>query len=321
MRLPMQATPLSVPDYDRLVLKLGEASVKKHFDAYADVDWDHPDHRIEHDDPRFELDDDEPLGGTEWYRSLPQASRARIGLHMVASRMHTGIDFEGILSRGLLEFASMRPCGSPELRYAYHEVIEEGQHSLMFQELVHRAGMKTDGLNAFERWASRAVPRLGRTFPEYFFVHVLAGEAPVDQLQRRILDRKRAVHPLLRRIMQIHVTEEARHICFAEQFLDRHVPCLGAIKTARLAIGVPFVVHGTVLTMMRTPRDVVRAHAIPRAVVREAERSARHAAQVEEGVAPIRARMARLGVLDARTAPLWRWLGLLPPSQTPLLLA
>jgi hypothetical protein len=317
----MQTNTGDTNDYERLVRKLGEASVRKHFDAYADVPWNDPDHRIDLDDPRFELDDDEPLGGTDWYRSLPQHRRSQIGLHMVASRMHTGIDFEGILSRGLLELASARRCGSAEMRYAYHEVIEESQHSLMFQELVHRIGMPTDGISAFERWASRSVPRLGRTFPECFFVHVLAGEAPVDQLQRRMLERKRALHPLLRRIMQIHVTEEARHICFAEQFLDRNVPCLGPVKALRLAVTTPFVVATTVGTMMRTPRDVVRAHAIPRSVVREAEASERHAIQVEEGVAPIRALMARLGVLDARTAPLWRWLGLLPRAKEPLLLA
>ena len=310
-----------VSGYERTVRKLGQASVKKHFDAYADIDWDHPAHRIEADDPRFELDDDEPLGATDWYRALPQATRARIGLHVVASRMRTGIDFEAILSRGLLELASVRACGSAELRYAYHEVIEESQHSLMFQELVHRTGMATEGLSGFERFASRGVPRLGRTFPECFFVHVLAGEAPVDQLQRRLLARARPVHPLLRRIMQIHVTEEARHICFAEQFLDRNVPCLGPIKAWRLAIGAPFIIQSTVATMLRTPRDVVRAHAIPRAVVREADSGLVHARQLEEGIAPIRARMATLGVLDAHTAPLWRWLGLLPAQTASRLLS
>lgn len=307
--------------YGALVARLSESSVKKHFDAYADVDWNHQDHRIAQDDPRFELGDDDPLGGTAWYRALPQSRRARIGLHFVASRMRTGIDFENVLSRGLLEFANTRPCGSPELRYAYHEVIEEGQHSLMFQELVHRTGLPVDGLTGFEAWGAKRVPELGRTFPECFFVHVLAGEAPIDHLQRRMLDGARTLHPLLRRIMQIHVIEEARHICFAEHYLDRHVPCLGAVRAFRLRAFVPFIVRATCLQMMRIPRDVVRAEAIPRVVVREAERSPQQRTLIEDSLRPIHRRMTELGILSKRTLPLWRFLGVGPSATTPLALA
>ena len=312
MRSPTHTQPLDPSGYDRLVRKLGEASVKKHFDAYADIDWDHPDHRIEPDDPRFELDDDEPLGATEWYRALPQASRARIGLHVVASRMRTGVDFEAILSRGLLELASTRPCGSPELRYAYHEVIEESQHSLMFQELVHRTGMVTDGLSGFERFASRGVPRLGRTFPECFFVHVLAGEAPVDQLQRRLLARARPVHPLLRRIMQIHVTEEARHLCFATRFMEENVPRLGTLRSWQLRTCAPFVLAGTVAPMLRVPTDVVRAFAIPRAIVRQAHQSPLHRARVHDGLRAVHRLCERVGLVTPTTERLWNWFGLAP---------
>src|SRR3989454_8600620 len=34
---------------------------------------------------------------------------------------------------------------SPEFRYVYHEVIEEAQHSLMFQEFVNRSGFDIPG--------------------------------------------------------------------------------------------------------------------------------------------------------------------------------
>ncbi len=86
------------------------------------------------------------LGATAWYRSQPQPVRARIGLHMVATFMKIGLEFEGVLKRGLLEFAANLPNGAPEFRYAYHEVIEEAQHSLMFQEFVNRTGFDTPGL-------------------------------------------------------------------------------------------------------------------------------------------------------------------------------
>ena len=55
--------------------------------------------------------------------------------------MKIGLIFESVLKRGLLEFASTLPNGAPEFRYAYHEVIEEAQHSLMFQEFINRTDL------------------------------------------------------------------------------------------------------------------------------------------------------------------------------------
>jgi hypothetical protein len=225
--LPAARSTRPVEPYADVLARLSARSVTKHFDAYADVDWDHPDHRIDQDDPRFELAPDDPLGATDWYADLPQPARARLGLHMIVARMRTGIEFENILSRGLLEFASTRPNGSPEFRYAMHEVIEEGQHSLMFQEFVNRSRLDPQGLKGVHLALARRVPVLGRRFPERFFLHVLAGEAPIDFVQKTLLASRRSPHPLLKRIMQIHVTEEARHICFASRFLTEHVPRLG----------------------------------------------------------------------------------------------
>ena len=74
--------------------------------------------------------------------------RARIGLHMIATFMKIGLQFESVLKRGLLEFALELPNGSPEFRYAYHEVIEEAQHSLMFQEFVNRTRLRHPGPGA-----------------------------------------------------------------------------------------------------------------------------------------------------------------------------
>jgi hypothetical protein len=225
--------------------------------------------------------------------------------------MKTGVEFEAVLSRGLLEFASTRPNGSPEFRYAYHEVIEESQHSLMFQEFVNRSGFDVRGLGGLEALGARRVPRLGRTFPEVFFLHVLAGETPIDWVQRRALARNGGPqHPLVRRIMQIHVTEEARHLCFAERFLEESVPRLGAFARARLRLSAPFILAGTVAPMLRLPGDVVRAHAIPAEVVREVHASPVHRARVREGIHPVRELCARIGILTPRLERLWTWLGL-----------
>jgi hypothetical protein len=163
-----------VDAFDALVRRLNDQSVRKHFDAYEDVPWD--EHPIDPDDPRWELGSDDPLGATEWYRSLPPVSRSALGLHLVASKMQVGYFFEGVLKRGLLEHAQQLAAGSPELRYVYHEVIEEAHHSQMFQEFCGRAGHGTVAKVPLDaRIGSRFVVRLARSFPELFFVFVLGG--------------------------------------------------------------------------------------------------------------------------------------------------
>jgi hypothetical protein len=70
--------------YNELLHRLSHQSVVKHFDAYADIPWDSEEYRVDAEDPRWELPDDGGLGATAWYRALPPATRARIGIHTYA---------------------------------------------------------------------------------------------------------------------------------------------------------------------------------------------------------------------------------------------
>src|SRR5213593_2508472 len=252
----------AVESFPALLARLSRQSVVKHFDAYADIDWDAAESRIDPDDPRWTWGDDDVLGATAWYRAQPEGVRARIGLHMIATFMKLGVQFEGVLKRGLLEFASRLPNGSPEFRYVYHEVIEEAQHSLMFQEFVNRTGFDIPGLPAHEERMSRVVVRFARTFPELFFFFVLGGEDPIDHVQRQALRSDRPIHPLLKRIMQIHVTEEARHLCFARHYLMQRVPELGVVRRTALAVRAPLILAVMAQLMMRPSREIVRTYGI-----------------------------------------------------------
>src|SRR5215469_7576153 len=189
-----------IEEYESLVRRLSRQSVVKHFDAYADIDWDSDAFRIDPEDPRWQLGPDDVLGATSWYQSQPEGIRSRIGLQMDATFMKIGVLFENVLKRGLLDFASRLPNGAPEFRYCYHEAIEEAQHSLMFQEFVNRTGFDVPGLGRLDRMGSEMVVKLGRKFPELFFIFVLAGEDPIDHVQRQALRQDRSrIHPLLLR--------------------------------------------------------------------------------------------------------------------------
>ena len=305
-----EARTRTAESYRELVARLSRQSVVKHFDAYADIPWDDPDYQIDPEDPRWELSTDDTLGATAWYRAQPAGVRARIGLHMVATFMRIGVEFEGVLKRGLLDFAARLPGDAPELRYVYHEVIEEAQHSLMFQEFVNRTGFEVPGLPPLMRLGTRQVIRFARTFPELFFVFVLGGEDPIDHVQREMLRSGRPIHPLLRRIMQIHVTEEARHLCFARHYLKERVPGLGRVRRAALAIGAPVVLSIMAQLMMQPSPPIVREYRIPRQVLGEVyTNNPAHRAKTLDALEKVRSLATDLGLVTPGTRRLWQALG------------
>jgi len=297
--------------YQHLLRRLSHQSVVKHFDAYADIDWNAGEYRIDPEDPRWELDADDVLGATAWYRAQAQPLRARLGLHLVATKMKIGTQFENALQRGLLEFAWSLPNGAPEFRYVYHEVIEEGQHSLMFQEFVNRTGFDVPGLGFWDRLGARRVIATARRFPALFFVFVLGGEDPIDHVQRTELRRGHDIHPLLRRIMQIHVTEEARHLCFARSYLRGQVPRLGAARRASLALQAPLVLGQMAQAMLRPSSDVVRTYAIPADVIAEAyTKNPRHRENTMATLGKLRDLCREIGIVTPWSVPLWRRAGI-----------
>ena len=298
--------------YRQLIARLSRQSVEKHFDAYADVDWDSEEFRIDPADPRWELRAElDPLAATAWYRGLPAEQRTRLGLDLVASKMKLGLQFENILKRGLLEFAWRLPNQSPEFRYAYHEVIEEAQQSLMFQEFVNRSGFDAGGLRPIEMFGTNVIVSLGRRFPELFFFFVLGGEDPIDHVQRRALRASDPSHPLLERIMRIHVTEEARHLSFARHYLKRQVPQLGRIRRAVLGGAVPLILASMAQMMLLPSRQVVVRHQIPRDVLREAYKdNPDHRSETGESLRKVRRLAEEVGLLGPIYRRLWATLGL-----------
>ena len=297
--------------YTELVERLSHQSVVKHFDAYIDVPWDEPEYRIHPDDPRWELPADSALGGTAWYRSQPPHVRARMGLHGIAANMKAGLQFESILKRGLLEYAFGLPDHSAEFRYVYHEVIEEAQHSLMFQEFVNRAGLEVAGLTWDLKFGARRVIGMARRFPALFFVFVLGGEDPIDHVQRTALPSGRELHPLLERVMRIHVTEEARHLSFARQYLRANVPSLSRRKRHAIAVQAPIILATMASVMMRPPKTLVRTYGIPKDVLAEAYGPASPSRdEVRASLRKVRNLLIELGLVTPVSKKMWQAFGI-----------
>src|SRR5438067_2410245 len=113
--------------YARLLGRLSHQSVVKHFDAYADIDWEAAEFRVDPEDPRWELSADDPLGATAWYRAQSPATRARLGLHLVATKMRIGAQFENALQApfilGPMAQIMMRPSGHLVRTYAIPKAV------------------------------------------------------------------------------------------------------------------------------------------------------------------------------------------------------
>ena len=131
--------------YEERLQTLSEASVEQHFDAFADIDWDHPDFAIDPTDERWILPEADMLGRHPWYQALPKDEQIRVGLYRQANVTKVGLQFEQVLIAGLMNYAFGLPNGSPEFRYATHEATEECHHTQMFQEFVNRSGQDVGG--------------------------------------------------------------------------------------------------------------------------------------------------------------------------------
>ncbi|NLU69823.1 diiron oxygenase [Streptomyces sp. HNM0574] len=255
--------------YDEVLRTLSEGSVHTHFDAFTDIDWDNPDWTIDLKDPRWVLPEVDPLGGHPWYQAQPLERQIEIGLWRMVNITKVGMQFENVLIRGAMDYLFSLPNGKPEFRYLTHECTEETHHTQMFQEFVNRSGCDVPGGRPSFRVLSRFLPLAGSLWPEVFFTGVLAGEEPIDHVQKAILRSGATQHPLLRRIMQIHVAEEARHISFAHEFLRQKTPELGKFRKGALSVAYPLVMRTLGDVIMIPGKRMTTELGVPRRVIRD----------------------------------------------------
>jgi P-aminobenzoate N-oxygenase AurF len=295
--------------YEERLRTLSEGSVHHHFDAFLDIPWDDPAYAIDHDDPRWVLPKVDPLGAHRWYQGLPLDRQVRIGLWRQANVLRVGWMFENVLIRGAMQYVFKLPNGSAEFRYLTHEVTEETHHTQMFQEFVNRAGVPVPGAGRGFRRVSPLLPLVGNLFPAAFFTGVLAGEEPIDHVQKNVLRADGEVHPLLRRIMQIHVAEEARHISFAHEWLRRHVPRLSRIDRALLSVAYPVIMRWLCDVIVIPPRALTKELGIPRSVVKDVYwRSDTSRTMLRDLFADVRALAEETGLMNPVSRQVWKLL-------------
>lgn len=255
-------------EYYALLQQLSQASVDQHFEAFKDIPWDDPEYAYDPTDERFILPEADELGAHPWYKALPRDEQIRIGAYRFAQVAKVGRQFEQILIAGLMHHLIPMGNQNPEFRYAMHEATEECHHIQMFQEAVNRSGQGAVGVAPFWTKLAPLVTGFGLWFPELFFIGILGGEEPIDHLQKSIM-RAGGTHPLIDRVMQIHIAEEARHIGFAHHYLEHHWKDLGFFKRHFLRYAFPIVMRVLCDIIMVPSKADRMAMGIPDKVKRE----------------------------------------------------
>ncbi|WP_067562106.1 AurF N-oxygenase family protein [Nocardia acidivorans] len=293
--------------YNETLSTLSEGSVHRRFDPFLDIAWDDPSFVIEPDDERWILPTADPFGAHPWYRALPREQQIRIGMWRQANIAKVGLQFENILIRGLMQYVFTLPNGSPEFRYSTHEAAEECNHTQMFQEVVNRIGMDVPGMSRTTRALAPIIPLVPILFPTWFFVMVLAGEEPIDHGQKAILRSDTEMHPMITRVMQIHVAEEARHISFAHEYVEHHAPTLAPISRFALSLLTPITMRVALWLIAVPPRRFRREFDVPRAVFKDVYwRSPESRQALTDFFADVRMLTTNAGLMNPLARLLWK---------------
>lgn len=274
-------------------------------------------------DPIVDLDFDAPLVdgkyflppkvvsiyGTELWESLTEEQRIEVSRQEMANILSVGIWFENLLNRALLIRLMREDPAAATSHYELTEMGDECRHMTMFGKVIERCGARAYPMRWWERGAMHVIPLLMRG--TLLWVITLVGEELFDALQREIKDDP-DLQPLVARLMQIHVTEEARHIGFARDGVMRRAPIRSRWETL-----VAANLHGlggpSFRRLFTNPAMYQRAGLDnPREVSRIARNNPHfHASQVLS-FAPLAAFLTQAGLMGPLGRRLWQRTGFLP---------
>ncbi|MFG2334007.1 diiron oxygenase [Streptomyces sp. NPDC048604] len=194
--------------------RLLQTSAAHSFDPVTDIDWEAP---LE-EGAWFCVPERLSLYGTPLWEQMDQRQRIELSRHEFASLAGVGSWLELCLIQMLARYLTTRNLKDARTHYALTEMGDETRHITMFGMLHRKLDCPEYGPPAYLR---RVFAAGSLAFQDLStFALTLVTEELLDRFQREIA-RDERVQPLIRRICQIHVIEEARHVSFARTEL-RH---------------------------------------------------------------------------------------------------
>ena len=278
--------------------RLLRSSARMSYDPDVDLDWDAP----LAEGLWFMQPERLSLYGTAMWDRLTDQQRIELSRHEVASIASVGLWFELILMQMMARELYDADHTSDRTHYALTEMGDECRHSIMFGRAIARCGVPAYGPSAH-------VHRLGRGFKAVAsgvsaYASILVAEEILDRWQRELM-RDERVQPLIRMVSRVHVLEEARHMTFAREEVERAVPTLSRASLAlhrTLTAQTGFMVARTLVN----PQVYAAVGLDPR----EARRQALGNPHYQETLAWMGERVLSFlddqGLIGAAQRPVWR---------------
>jgi hypothetical protein len=220
---PATRTPVpGMPTQMRLLERLN-ASSAPYVDPLAELRWESVD-----TDAWWLPPAALSLAGVAEFEALPLADRRRLSHHEFAYLLEAGLWLESLFIQRL-GGALDREVDADRRMYYLHEIREEAGHSLMFLELLGRAGVRIPRAAHPRSAAATAVGRLLPFSGALFWTVTVIGEELGDRLNRMVPRGVEdvTVSAVVYHMARLHARDEARHIA--------HTRAACAEAVARLA--------------------------------------------------------------------------------------
>ncbi|WP_235737823.1 AurF N-oxygenase family protein [Nocardioides alcanivorans] len=201
---------------DPLADRLLKSAARQSYDPEVDIDWEAEVLPGLH----YMVPERLSLWGTPTYDRLTPEQQIELSKHEIGSVASVGLWFEIILMQMLLRDVYRSDPRSERTHFELTEIADECRHSLMFGKALGRLGVPAYGPPPLIHRFAPIYPTISRGAAAY--ASILIGEEPVDRLQRELMHDER-VQPIVRQVSRIHVIEEARHVSFARDELQKAV--------------------------------------------------------------------------------------------------
>lgn len=144
----------------------------------------------------------------------------------------------------------------------------------MFNEMIRRIGVKTYGSPKwFRNIATPLAGPFAQKFPAAFYAGVLAGEEPIDHIQRTLTDMvddgRADIHPMVYKVMSVHIEEESRHIMGAEKLMEEYLPKMSERQINSFAKTYPALARAGINATLLPSDETLRYMGVPKPVAKQ----------------------------------------------------
>lgn len=160
------------------------------------------------------------LYGLPEYERLPLERRHALSQYECLNFIAGGLWLEGIFMERISRSLRHPPRDIANFIYRLHELREEAGHSLMFLELIRRAGLPLPPLHARRISIANLLGRYAPFESAGFLIAVLLGEEIPDRMNRFVRQHRAGLCPTINDITKAHVIDEARHIAHVRDLLN-----------------------------------------------------------------------------------------------------